>query len=48
MATSARFKFTATLVVSLLAGVLTLAVSGDNDGSDSPMRIASQLPPPQR
>ena len=48
MTTSARFKFTATLVVSVLAVVLTLFVSGENDGSDSPTRLASQLPPPQR
>lgn len=49
MATSARFKFTATLLVSVLAVLLTLFVPGDeNDAADSPMRTASVLPPPQR
>lgn len=48
MVTSARFRFTATLLVSVLAVVLTLADTGDGDGGDSPTRIASQLPPPQR
>lgn len=48
MATSARFKFTATLLVSVLAVVLTLFVPGDDDPADSPVRLASQLPPPQR
>ncbi len=48
MVTSARFKFSATLVVSVLAVVLTLAISGDGDDTDLPTRFASQLPPPQR
>lgn len=48
MATSARFKFTATLLVSVLAVVLTLFVPSENDTADSPARTASLLPPPQR
>jgi hypothetical protein len=48
MVTSARFRFAGTLVVSVLAVILTLLVTGDSDGGDSPTRIASQLPPPQR
>lgn len=47
MATSARFKFTATLLVSVLAVVLTL-VPGEDDAADSPVNTASLLPPPQR
>ena len=48
MVTSARFKFSATLVVAVLAVVLMLAISGDGDDADLPTRVASQLPPPQR
>ncbi len=48
MATSARFKFTATLLVSVLAVVLTLFVPGENDSPDSPVNTAGLLPPPQR
>lgn len=48
MATSARFKFTVTLVVSVLAVVLTLFVSGEDDTANSVSRTASVLPPPQR
>lgn len=48
MATSARFKFTVTLVVSVLACVLTLFVPGEDEGADSVARTASVLPPPQR
>jgi hypothetical protein len=48
MVTSARFKFTATLLLSVLAVVLTLCVPGENDAADSPVRTASLLPPPQR
>lgn len=48
MATSARFKFTATLIVSVVAVVLTLVATSDNDPDDSPVHLASQLPPPQR
>ena len=51
MATSPRFKFTATVVVSVLAAVLTLTVGDDNEspeGLDRLTRLASQLPPTQR
>jgi hypothetical protein len=48
MATSARFKFTATVLVSVLAVVLTLFVPGEDGVPDSPARSASLLPPPQR
>ena len=48
MATSARFKFTATLVVSVLACVLTLFVPSEDEVPDSAARTASLLPPPQR
>lgn len=45
MVTSPRFTFFATLVVAVAAVVLTLVVTVD---SDPPVRLASQLPPPQR
>jgi hypothetical protein len=49
MATSARFKFTATLVVSVLACVLTLFVPSEDEAPGSAAaRTASLLPPPQR
>lgn len=48
MATSARFKFTATLVVSVLACVLTLFVPGEDDAPGSAIHTAGLLPPPQR
>ena len=48
MVTSARFKFTATLIVSVLAVVLTLAIGADAEGSDAPSRVASPLPPAPR
>lgn len=48
MATSSRFRFTATLLGAVLAVVLTLFVTGDGELPDSPMRTATLLPPPQR
>lgn len=48
MATSPRFKFTVTLVVSVLAVVLTLFVPGEDEVAGSATRTASLLPPPQR
>lgn len=48
MGTSDRFKFTATLVVAVLAVVLTLWVALDYDAPDASLRLASELPPPQR
>ncbi len=48
MPTSPRFKFTVTLVVSVLAVVLTLFVPGEDESADSAARTASLLPPPQR
>lgn len=48
MATSPRFKFTVTLVVSVLACVLTLFVPGEDEVAGSVTRTASVLPPPQR
>lgn len=48
MATSARFRFNATVLVSVLAVVLTLFVPGENESPDSPISTASLLPPPQR
>jgi hypothetical protein len=48
MPTSPRFKFTLTLVVSVLACVLTLFVPGEDEGGSSATRTAGILPPPQR
>lgn len=48
MATSARFKFTLTLVVSVVAVVLTLFVPGEDEVAVSVAHTASVLPPPQR
>lgn len=48
MASSPRFKFTLTLVVSVLACVLTLFVPSEDEVADSVARTASLLPPPQR
>lgn len=48
MVTSPRFKFTATLLVSVLAVVLTLLMPDESDPADSPVHSASLLPPPQR
>lgn len=48
MATSARFKFTATLLVSVLAVALTLLGPGEDDAVRPAINGASQLPPPQR
>lgn len=48
MVTSARFRFTATLLGAVLAVVLTVFVPGDDGPADGPMRTASVLPPPQR
>ncbi|MGM9482409.1 hypothetical protein ACS5PN_14555 [Roseateles sp. NT4] len=48
MPTSPRFKFTVTLVVSVLAVVLTLFVPGEDDAPGSVARTAGLLPPPQR
>lgn len=48
MPTSPRFKFTVTLVVSVLAVVLTLFVPGEDDTPGSATRTAGLLPPPQR
>jgi len=48
MATSARFRFTATLLGSVLAVVLTLLVPGEDDAVHHAVNGASQLPAPQR
>ena len=48
MATSARFKFTVTLVVSVLAVVMTLFVPGEDDVADGAISSATLLPPLQR
>lgn len=51
MVTSPRFKFTATVVVSVLAAVLTLAAADDDtsaEGRDSPSRLASPSHPAPR
>ncbi|HEY8881293.1 MAG TPA: hypothetical protein VIN03_27245 [Roseateles sp.] len=48
MPTSPRFKFTATLVVSVLAVVLTLFVPGEDEVAGSAVHTAGLLPPPQR
>lgn len=48
MPTPDRFKFTATLVVAVLAVVLTLWVTENGTDADAPTRMAGQLPPPQR
>ena len=48
MATSARFRFNATVLVSLVAVVLTLFVPGEGEPADSPVKMARLLPPPQR
>lgn len=45
MVTSPRFKFVATLVVAVVAVVLTVVVTVD---SDPLVQLASELPPPQR
>lgn len=48
MATSARFRFTATLLGAVLAVVLTLFVPGEEEPADGPLHTANLLPPPQR
>lgn len=48
MVTSARFRFSATVVVSVLAVVLTLFVPDESEPADSPVKTARLLPPPQR
>lgn len=48
MATSPRFKFTVTLLGSVLACVLTLFVPGEDEAPGSVVHTASLLPPPQR
>jgi hypothetical protein len=45
---SARLRFAATLLVSLLGCALTLCVADGGEPADSPLTTASLLPPPQR
>lgn len=48
MATSARFKFTVTLLVSVLAVVMTLFVPSEDEAGDGAVNTATLLPPLQR
>ncbi len=48
MAASARFRFNATVLVSVVAVLLTLFVPGEGERADGPTQTAHVLPPPQR